>query len=100
MIMTKSWPWQRKRRWATSAGTIKPIFEMTMEHETTDITLFVRLSNEDVARWDRQRIVDALLRETIIDVDTADAISKEVEKQILSSGISLLTSALVRELVD
>jgi len=71
-----------------------------MEHETTDITLFVRLSNEDVARWDRQRIVDALLRETKIDVDTADAISREVEKQILSSGISLLTSALVRELVD
>ena len=28
--------------------------------ETTDITLFVRTSGEEIARWNRQRIVDAL----------------------------------------
>ncbi len=68
--------------------------------ETTDITLFVKTSGEDIARWDRRRIVDALIRETNIDVDTAEAISREVEKQIISSGISLLTTPLIRELVD
>jgi len=64
------------------------------------MTLFVRTSGEDIARWDRRRIVDALIRETGIDADTAEAISREVEKQIVSSGISVLTSQLIRELVD
>ncbi len=39
--------------------------------ETTDMTLFVRTSSEDMAGWNRQRIVDALVRETYIDVETA-----------------------------
>ena len=68
--------------------------------ETTDITLFVRTSDEDVARWNRQRIVDALIRETNIDCDTAQAVSIEVEKQIVASGIALLTTSLIREMVD
>jgi len=68
--------------------------------ETTDITLFVKTSGEEIARWNRQRIVDALIRETEIDVDTAEVISREVEKQIIASGISLLTTPLIRELVD
>ena len=68
--------------------------------ETTDMTLFVRSSGEDIARWDRRRIVDALIRETGIDLETAEDISKEVEKQIVSSGISVLTAQLIRELVD
>ena len=71
-----------------------------MEHETTDMTLFVRTSTEDVVRWNRQRIVDALIRETNIDIATAEAISREVEKQIIASGIGLLTAPLIRELVD
>jgi len=69
--------------------------------ETTDITLFVkRTSHDDVTRWNRQRIVDALIRETDVDVGTAETISKDVEKQIISSGISLLTTPLIRELVN
>ena len=71
------------------------------DYETTDLTLFVKTSyEEDMTRWNRQRIVDTLLRETNIDVDTAEMVSKEVEKQIVSSGISLLTTPLIRELVD
>ncbi len=68
--------------------------------ETTDITLFVRTSGEEIARWDRRRIVDALLRETDIDTETAEAVSREVEKQIVASGIAVLTASLIRELVD
>jgi ribonucleoside-triphosphate reductase (formate) len=71
-----------------------------MVEETTDITLFVRTSGEELAGWNRQRIVDALMRETDIDVETAQAISREVEKQIMASGIGTLTTALIRELVD
>jgi len=73
---------------------------MIPSDDTTDLTLFVRTSEEDVVRWDRRRIVEALIRETGIDVDTAEAISLAVEKQIVQSGMSLLTTPLIRELVD
>ena len=68
--------------------------------DTTDITLFVRTSGEDIVRWNRRRIVEALIRETGVDADTAETISRDVEKQIVASGISLLTTPLIRELVD
>jgi len=71
-----------------------------VKKDTTDITLFVRTSNEDVVQWNRQKIVDALLLETYVDGDTAEAISREVEKQIFSSGIATLTAPLIRELVN
>ncbi len=74
--------------------------EATRNQDTTDLTLFVRTSDEEIARWNRQRIVDALIRETDIDGNTAEEVSREVEKQIMSSGIGLLTTALIRELVD
>ncbi|MFA5180688.1 MAG: anaerobic ribonucleoside-triphosphate reductase [Syntrophales bacterium] len=68
--------------------------------ETTDMTLFVRTSGEEVDQWNRQRIVDTLIRETGIDPETAAAISKDVEKGLFASGVSVLTTSLVRELVD
>ena len=69
-------------------------------NETTDMALFVRTSSETLSDWNRQRIVDALLRETNIDREMAERISREVEEQILTSKITLLTAPLVRELVD
>ncbi len=65
--------------------------------ETTDLALFVRTSNEDLVTWNRQRIVDALVRETFVDQDTAEAISKEVEEFIFSTKISMVTAPLIRE---
>ncbi len=76
------------------------MFDMIDNPETTDLTLFIRTSAEEIAPWNRQRIVDALVREAGIDDQLAAQISKEVEKQIVSSGIGLLTTALVRELVN
>ena len=76
------------------------MFDMQEISETTDITLFVRTSGEEIAPWNRQRIVDALVREADIDDHLAVQISKEVEKQIISSGIGLLTTSLIRELVN
>jgi len=54
------------------------------EFETTDMALFVRTSEESLHGWDRQRIVDALLRETYVDLDTAREIAREVEELILT----------------
>ena len=68
--------------------------------ETTDMTLFVRSKGEEVDRWDRRRIVDTLIRETGIDAETAEAVSIDVEKGLFASGVSVLTTSLIRELVD
>jgi ribonucleoside-triphosphate reductase len=76
------------------------MYNMVNESETTDLTLFIRTSGEEIAPWNRQRIVDALLREADIDYLLAAEISKDVEKQIVASGIGLLTTSLVRELVN
>ena len=70
------------------------------ENETTDMALFVRTSDEQFAGWDRQRIVDALIKETEVDVVTAQEISQEVEELIATSKISMVTAPLIRELVD
>ena len=64
--------------------------------ETTDMALFVRTSDEDMAFWNRQRIVDALVKETSLDPAIAEEISKEVQDQIVASKISLITAPLIR----
>jgi ribonucleoside-triphosphate reductase len=68
--------------------------------ETTDMALFVRTSSEAMDNWDRTRIVEALLRETFIDVDAAEEISLEVENDIKRSKINVITAPLVREMVN
>lgn len=68
--------------------------------DATDIALFVKVSREDVVKWDRKRIVDALLRETNISPELADQISKEVEEIIVNSKIKFITAPLIREVVN
>ena len=74
--------------------------ELKEEAETTDMALFVRTSDEAMLDWDRQRIVDALVRETYVDFDTAGEIAREVEDLIATSKIRMITAPLIRELVD
>ncbi len=74
--------------------------ELREELETTDMALFVRTSEESMHDWNRQKIVDALLRETYIDVGTANEIAREVEDLIFSSKIKMITAPLIRELVN
>ena len=64
------------------------------------MALFVRTSEESLEGWDRQKIIDALIRETYVDYDTAEAISQEVEDLIRRSQISMVTAPLIRELVN
>lgn len=62
--------------------------------------LFVRTSDERMAGWDRERIVDALVLETRMPEDEARRVALEVEGQVARAGLTTLTAALVRELVD
>ena len=62
--------------------------------------LQVRTSDESVIAWNRQRIIDALVRETQLDAGIAVKISKEVEEQIIYSKLRVITAGLIRELVN
>lgn len=68
--------------------------------EATDLSVFVRTSTDDILKWDRNRIIDALVLETGIDRNIASIIGIEVEKQIKAMAIENITAPLIRELVD
>jgi ribonucleoside-triphosphate reductase len=68
--------------------------------ESTELSLFVRTSDEDIKEWDRQRIHDALMRETNISEDAAAIVSREVERLIVSLDIDIITAPLIRELTN
>jgi ribonucleoside-triphosphate reductase len=60
----------------------------------------VLTSAEQLVHWDRERITQALVRETGLALAVADRIGREVEKQIIYSKTSRLTASLIRELVN
>ncbi len=62
--------------------------------------LFVQTSDEDLVRWNRQRIVNALLRETDLPRAVAVEISREIQETISGTGLSQISTTLIRELVD
>jgi ribonucleoside-triphosphate reductase len=68
--------------------------------ETTDMALFVRSSAEEMDSWNRARIEDALVRETLLDEGIARHIAAEIETMITSAGIKMVTAPLIRELVN
>ncbi len=68
--------------------------------DATDIAVFVRTSADDMIVWDRERIIETLVREASLDVTTAEKISREVEDQIVLSNIKVITAPLIREMVD
>jgi len=68
--------------------------------ETTDLSLFVRTSADDIVAWDRAKIVEALIKETGIKQELAEIIGIEVEKQVKKLSIDFITAPLIRELVD
>src|SRR3989339_450258 len=70
------------------------------EDDSTDLSLFVRTSSENIVGWDREKIVSALVRETSLTRDIAEIIGHEVERQIQAMRIKGITSPLIRELVD
>ncbi|MCX5725652.1 MAG: anaerobic ribonucleoside-triphosphate reductase [Candidatus Saganbacteria bacterium] len=70
------------------------------DEESTELSLFVRTSDQDLSPWDRSRISEALTRETDIAPELANIIGVEVEKQLRSMRIKVITAPLIRELVD
>ncbi len=70
------------------------------EGETTELSLFVRTSDDEIKKWDKKKIYDALIRETTISKDAASIVSREVEKLIKELELDVVTSPLIRELTN
>ncbi len=67
---------------------------------TRDVQATVRRSDNNISRWDKNRVVAALVRETGISKNIAEIIVSEVEEEIITSKVSVLSSSLIRELVN
>lgn len=84
---------------------MKPVLEDIKQDEklksdATDLALFVRTSGDNIVSWSREKIIDALVKETDISRDIAEIIGHEVERQIANLRITSITAPLIRELVD
>ena len=68
---------------------------------TTDWSLLVDpASRDELLNWDKHRIADALIEEADLDEEVAEEIASAVERKVLASGMTRISTALVRELVD
>lgn len=57
-------------------------------------------SIEGVSRWQKSKIVAALIREADLDPTVAEEVASSVERKVLGSGIHRISTTLIRELVD
>jgi len=76
------------------------ISQLAIEEESTDLSVFVRTSTDDIVAWSRDKIIKALIKETGLSREIAAIIAIEVEKQIKAMSVETVTAPLVRELVD
>lgn len=70
------------------------------DKESTELSLFVRTSDEEIKKWDRSKIYNALVRETDISPDAASIVAREVEKMIAELELDVITAPLIRELTN
>ncbi len=65
-----------------------------------DKTIFVKNREQDIEPWDRTRIVAILIEEAKIPFDVAERIAEEVQEMVFSSDLKIVSSSLLRELVN
>lgn len=69
--------------------------------DVTDYSLLVTNVDDIVTSpWQREKIVQALSRETGLKGEESKKIAKEVEKKIFSSNLKEISTSLIRELID
>jgi ribonucleoside-triphosphate reductase len=68
--------------------------------DPTELALFVRTSGDEIAQWDKQKMVQAMVREAGVPEAIAKTVSDEVEETVLHSNVRVLTVSLIREMVN
>lgn len=76
-------------------------FSYNSAGDATDIALQVStVSREEINMWDKQKIVDSIILEAQASPELASEIADEVEKALVVSGQTRVTTTLIRELID
>lgn len=69
--------------------------------DATDIALLVSTtSKSEINIWNKEKIVDSLIKETGASESLADEIATAVERKLFESNFSSVTTSIIRELVD
>ena len=69
--------------------------------DSTDMALLVSTGQGDqVLPWNKERIAKALMIESGLQEDLAHKVAKAVEERVFASGLTRISTDLVRELVD
>ncbi|MCC8167627.1 MAG: hypothetical protein LIQ31_16185, partial [Planctomycetes bacterium] len=69
--------------------------------DSTDIHLLVDPGSQaEYFAWDTTRIANALVKEAGLERLEANSIARAVEKRVLASGITRISTSLIRELTD
>lgn len=69
--------------------------------DSTDRLLLVEgRAEKETTPWNRARIAEALVREADIDQRIAEAVAKSVENRLFDSGLTEVSTSLIRELVN
>ncbi len=92
----------RQRRAALREQTrVRKEAHNVKEKNSTDIHLLVDPgSKAEYFQWDKSRIAAALVKEAGLDAAEAADIAGAVEKRVLASGMTRISSSLIRELAD
>lgn len=73
----------------------------SVKNNSTDISLMVSSENEsEYQEWNKQKIVDTLIKEASIEKEVAETIANNVEEKIIKSQTQDISSSLIRELID
>ena len=71
------------------------------ENDATDMSLLVNTeSRDEIQAWDKYKIAVALNVEADIEPALAAEIASQVEKRVMGSGLTRISTSVVRELVD
>ncbi|MFP4026227.1 MAG: anaerobic ribonucleoside-triphosphate reductase [Candidatus Brocadiia bacterium] len=89
----------RRSRIREALRVRKPVHDKNSN--STDISLLVNTQSQDeLQEWDKARIAKALEVEADLPEDIAAEVASVVEKRVLDSGMTRISTSLIRELVD
>jgi len=77
----------------------KPVAQTN--NTTTDLSLLVNTeSHDEIRQWDKSKVAGALELEAGLPSELAWQIASDVERRVMASGLTRITTSLIRELVD
>jgi len=89
-----------KKYCITGLGRNLVEFTDDLENSAYREQMLVRTSRLAMERFDRNKIVESLVREADVPVDLAQRIAREAERRLLKLGTKYLTAPLIREFVN